>query len=59
MLSFFESFLKAAGYSIEDKELTLESKPPEFDLSDFPNDLGGYTLKSSRDMDFISFRDKK
>jgi hypothetical protein len=34
MLRFFESFLQAAGYVIEGKELTLERKAPEFD---FPN----------------------
>ncbi len=33
MLRFFESFLQAAGYVIEGKELTLERKPPEFDFS--------------------------
>jgi hypothetical protein len=34
MLRFFESFLQAAGYVIEGKELTLERRAP-----DFPDDL--------------------
>jgi hypothetical protein len=56
MLQFFESFLQAAGYVIEGKQLVLESTDPGID---FPRDLGEYTLKSSRGMDFISFRDDK
>ena len=56
MVGFFESFLQAAGYVIEGKQLVLERT----DLGiDFPQDLGAYTLKSSRGMDFISFRDDK
>jgi hypothetical protein len=34
MLAFFESFLQAAGYVIEGKELTLERRE---DFPDFPN----------------------
>ncbi len=40
MLTFFESFLQAAGYVIEGKELVLERKAPEFNFpSEFPRSL--------------------
>ncbi len=42
MLTLFESFLKAAGYVIEGKELTLDRKAPEFDFStEYPGRLRG------------------
>jgi hypothetical protein len=46
MLRFFESFLQAAGYVIDGKELTLERKAPEFDFSDFPHGLGEYAMET-------------
>ena len=60
MLAFFESFLQAAGYVIEGKELVLERRAPEFNFpSDYPHGLGEYTLASSSGVDFISFGNEK
>ena len=52
MLAFFESFLQAAGYVIEGKELTLERKPPEFDFST------EYPLQWSNDGNVTNFGEK-
>ena len=59
MMRFFESFLQASGYDLDDRELSLERKAPDFDFSDFPHGLGEYTLASSSGVDFISFGDEK
>jgi len=60
MLAFFESFLQAAGYVIDDRELVLERKAPDFNFStDYPHGLGEYTLASSSGVDFISFTEGK
>jgi hypothetical protein len=59
MLTFFETFLQAAGYVLDDRELALERRAPDFNFPDFPHGLGEYTLPSSQGMDFISFGDKK
>lgn len=40
MLRFFENFLQAAGYVIDDKELALERKAPEFNFAtEYPHSL--------------------
>ena len=54
MLAFFETFLQAAGYVIEGKELTLERRAPEFDTPDFPYTFGDTVLGNSGS-DTISF----
>ena len=60
MMQFFESFLQAAGYVIDDRELVLERKAPDFNFStDYPHGLGEYTLASSSGVDFISFTEGK
>jgi hypothetical protein len=58
MMVFFESFLQAAGYVIEGKELVLERRAPDFDFPDFPSPYT-HTLAGSRGVDFISFGDEK
>ncbi len=52
MLAFFESFLQAAGYVIEGKELILERKAPEFDFST------EYPLQWSNGGNVINFGEK-
>jgi hypothetical protein len=60
MMTFFESFLQAAGYMLDDRELTLERRAPNFNFSsDYPHGLGEYTLASSSGVDFISFTEGK
>jgi hypothetical protein len=54
MMRFFESFLQAAGYVIEGKELTLERPAPEFDIPDFPYSLGD-TIIGDTGSDTLSF----
>ena len=58
MLSFFESFLQAAGYVIEGKELVLERRAPEFNFPDFPNPYT-HTLSGPHGVDFITFTEEK
>jgi hypothetical protein len=58
MLAFFESFMQAAGYILEGKELTLERRAPDFDFSDFPYPYT-HTLAGSSGVDFISFTEGK
>jgi Ca2+-binding RTX toxin-like protein len=53
MMGFFETFLQAAGYVIEGKELTLERRAPEFDVPDFPYSFGD-TLPGSAGTDTLS-----
>jgi hypothetical protein len=38
MLRFFESFLQAAGYEFEGKELCLERTAPDFDSKEYWSD---------------------
>jgi hypothetical protein len=54
MLGFFESFLQAAGYVLDDRHLSLERKAPEFDFSDVPFTFGD-TLLGNSGSDTISF----
>ncbi len=46
MLQFFESFLQAAGYLLEDRELSLQRKAPEFDPPQPSQQWAGYPAPS-------------
>ncbi len=46
MLGFFESFLKAAGYQLEGKELTIERSAPGFDAPEPSQQWAGYPAPS-------------
>jgi hypothetical protein len=46
MMRFFESFLQAAGYGLDDRELSLERKAPEFDPPRPSQQWAGYPASS-------------
>jgi hypothetical protein len=46
MLGFFESFLKAAGYHFEGKELVMKREAPDFDAPDPSQQWSGYSAPS-------------
>jgi hypothetical protein len=46
MLSFFESFLRASGYNLDGKELTLERTAPDFDAPEPSQQWAGYSVQS-------------
>lgn len=54
MLRFFETFLLASGYVLDDRELVLERKPPEFDVPRYAYDFGD-TVFGNSGPDTITF----